>query len=133
MSHRHRVLIVDDSEDLSETLACLFESVGLECVRAQEGRAALGALRADPDGFCAILLDLHMPGMDGPEFRREQLADPAIAHVPVIALSADFGLMIQTARESGIALSLKKPIDPDSLVTAVRQLCAQTQADPSMN
>ena len=67
-----------------------------------------------------ILLDLMMPVMDGWEFRRQQKADPALAPVPVIVLSA-----LDPARTANVdaAAFLKKPLDFDRLLELVRAHC----------
>src|SRR6185295_4566179 len=67
-----------------------------------------------------ILLDLMMPVMDGWEFRRHQQADPDLAGVPVIVLSA-----LDQARAAGVdaAAFRKKPLDFDRLLHLVRQYC----------
>src|SRR5438128_8871587 len=81
------VLIVEDDADLRDMMAQLLTIEGFSATTVANGREALDYLtRGDrPD---VILLDLMMPVMDGWEFRRTQLADPALADVPVIVLSA---------------------------------------------
>ncbi len=82
-----RVMVVDDDEDLRELVVQVLASLGFEGADFADGRAALAALRR-PGGIPAvILLDLEMPGMTGWEFRREQLRDPLLAHVPVVVAS----------------------------------------------
>ena len=67
-----------------------------------------------------ILLDLMMPVMDGWEFRRQQKADPELAPVPVIVLSA-----LDQARAATVDAEafLKKPLDFDRLLELVRDHC----------
>jgi|SRR5512144_1572701 CheY-like chemotaxis protein len=82
-----RVVVVDDDEDLRELVVQHLAELGFESVGFADARAALAALRR-PGGLPAvILLDLEMPGMTGWEFRREQLRDPLLAHVPVVVAS----------------------------------------------
>jgi CheY-like chemotaxis protein len=82
-----RVVVVDDDEELRELVVQHLADLGFESVGFADGRAALAALRR-PGGIPAvILLDLEMPGMTGWEFRREQLRDPLLAHVPVVIAS----------------------------------------------
>jgi len=73
-----------------------------------------------------ILLDLMMPVMDGWEFRRKQQADPALASVPVIVLSA---LDLARAGNLDATAFLKKPLDFDHLLALVREHCARESRD----
>jgi len=116
------VLIVEDDADLREMMAQLLSLEGFLAETAPNGRDALQYLeRGDrPD---VILLDLMMPVMDGWEFRRRQVADPTIATVPVVVLSA---VDPSRAGDLGGAAFLKKPLDFDQLLELVRRFCAST-------
>jgi DNA-binding response OmpR family regulator len=112
------VLIVEDDEDLREMMAHLLTLEGFDAATASNGREALDYLQtAKPE---LILLDLMMPVMDGWEFRRQQQADPKLAPVPVIVLSA-----LDQARATNVdaAAFLKKPLDFDHLLDLVRAYC----------
>jgi DNA-binding response OmpR family regulator len=115
------VLIVEDDEDLREMMAQLLTLEGFETATAANGREALEYLHEHEAGRPdIILLDLMMPVMDGWEFRRRQQADPTLAPVPVIILSA-----LDYARASNLEATafLKKPLDFDRLVSLVRSHC----------
>jgi CheY-like chemotaxis protein len=113
------VLIVEDDADLREMMAQLLSLEGFQTASVANGREALEYLRSTgvPD---VILLDLMMPVMDGWEFRRKQRADPTLAGVPVIVLSA-----LDQARAVDVhaAAFLKKPLDFDQLLQLVRGYC----------
>src|SRR6266498_5083823 len=81
------VLIVEDDGDLREMMAQLLTLEGFQAASVANGREALEYLNQGARPH-VILLDLMMPVMDGWEFRRRQQADPAVADVPVIVLSA---------------------------------------------
>ena len=87
MSGARRVVVVDDDEELRELVVQHLAELGFESVGFADGRAALAALRRPGAVPAVILLDLEMPGMTGWEFRREQLRDPLLAHVPVVVAS----------------------------------------------
>src|SRR5436309_15079432 len=106
------VLIVEDDADLREMMAQLLSLEGFQATAVANGREALEYLH-EADVPQVILLDLMMPVMDGWEFRRKQQADPALASVPVIVLSA---LDLARAGNLDATACLKKPRDFDHLL-----------------
>ena len=116
---RHRiVLVVDDDPDILQTLALCLSTEGYGVLMASNGQEALEVLRQQKPA--CILLDLMMPVMDGWEFRRQQKADPELAPVPVIVLSA-----LDQGRAAPVDADafLKKPLDFDRLLGLVRDHC----------
>jgi CheY-like chemotaxis protein len=113
------VLIVEDDEDLRDMMAQLLTIEGFEPATVANGREALDYLHTSEKPH-VILLDLMMPVMDGWEFRRQQKADPDLARVPVIVLSA-----LDAGRASTVDATafLKKPLDFDRLLELVRLHC----------
>ena len=112
------VLVVDDDAGFRELMRRVLEREGYTVTEAGNGRAGLAQLREHLAGV--ILLDLMMPVMDGWEFRRVQQADPLLASVPTIVLSA----LDQTrAVDLKPAAFLKKPLDFDRLLQLVRDYC----------
>src|SRR5207245_3762532 len=80
------ILVVEDDDPIRGVMRDLLLDAGYTVVEANNGRAALAAMEhARPD---LIVLDLWMPQMDGWTLRREQLARPELAAVPVIVSSA---------------------------------------------
>jgi CheY-like chemotaxis protein len=111
-----RLLVVEDDEMIRDALSDLLRDEGANVIAVVNGREALRELRAGrpPD---LILLDLMMPVMDGWEFRVEQRADPNLAHIPLIAMSAD---MSAKARAIAADAYLRKPLDFSELVERIR-------------
>ena len=124
MQSKVHVLLVEDDEDTREVLRLILESDGIEVAVARDGLDALnriGQLREqDPDSPSVIVLDYMMPRCSGPQFRQRQLADPEIADVPVILVSAVSDLSSRAALLKPYAM-LQKPIDPDQLTSVVRE------------
>jgi DNA-binding SARP family transcriptional activator/CheY-like chemotaxis protein len=83
-----RVLVVDDTAINRTLLAAAVAELGHQVETAADGDQALEMLRADPDGFDIVLLDLLMPVLDGYATLAAIKADPALAAVPVIMVSA---------------------------------------------
>ena len=114
-----QILVVDDDTDIRETLAQILEFEGFRVVCACNGQDAMDQLvNIKPN---LILLDLMMPVMNGYEFRQAQKAKPEIAGIPVIILSAD-GNVQQKAAVADVRAYLKKPIELETLLTAIRQV-----------
>jgi CheY-like chemotaxis protein len=111
----HRILIIDDEDDIREVAALSLESVaGWEVVMASSG--AQGLVRAAEYLPDAILLDVMMPGMDGPTTFRELRRNPLTARIPVLLLTAKVQSTDQRRfADLGVEAVLFKPFDPLTL------------------
>jgi CheY-like chemotaxis protein len=116
-----RVLIVDDEDDIREVAKVSLEVVGgWEVVTARSGRE--GIQRAQTERPDAILLDVMMPGLDGPTTFEHLQADPLTRDIPVLLLTAK----VQTADRArfealGVQGVLSKPFDPMKLPSEVAE------------
>jgi CheY-like chemotaxis protein len=115
-----RVLVVDDDPDLREMMAQLLALEGFDASTAANGRDALDRLDAGPIPQ-VILLDLMMPVMDGQAFRAEQRADPALASIPVVVVSAYRD--VERYADELAAECLAKPVRLDTLLATARRHC----------
>ncbi len=106
-----KVLLVEDDAEASDAVAELLASKGMSVLSADEGRKALELMATWRPAV--VLLDIHMPGMGGREFRRRQLEDPRIARIPVVVITGD--------REAGVTANrtLHKPFTPDDLLAVL--------------
>ena len=122
-----RVLLVDDDDDTREVLRLILESEGMTVIPAQDGLDGLARLeearKRDPAAPCAIVLDYMMPRFSGAQFRERQRANPAIASVPVILVSAVSDLSAHAAALDPFAV-LQKPIDPATSLPACEAVVA---------
>jgi two-component system cell cycle response regulator DivK len=81
-----RILVIEDNPDNMALTVLLLESVGHAVLMAIDAEAGLAIARAElPD---LILMDIHLPGMDGLEATAQLKRDPATRELPVIALTA---------------------------------------------
>jgi CheY-like chemotaxis protein len=120
MNDERRLLVIDDEADLRDVIQMSLElRQGWTVRTAPSGAAgiALAVLEA-PD---AILLDMMMPEMDGPETLRRLRADPATASIPVVFLTAKVQAG-DRAGPPGSAGLIRKPFDPTALADQVAQL-----------
>jgi two-component system, cell cycle response regulator DivK len=115
-----RILIVEDTEDNRQIVRDLLSSAGYELIEAADGAEGVAAAeREKPD---LILMDIQLPEMDGYEATRRIRAIPAIAKVPIIAvtsyaLAGDEG----KTREAGCDGYVAKPFSPRQLLAKVRE------------
>jgi CheY-like chemotaxis protein len=115
----HRILIIDDEEDIREVAALSLETVaGWDVVMASSGAQGLArAIEYQPE---AILLDVMMPGMDGPTTFRELRKNPVTALIPVLLLTAKVQASDQRRfADLGVDAVLFKPFDPMTLSTQI--------------
>ena len=82
-----RILVVDDEPDQRFLLRRIFERAGYEVAEAENGSVALAAARESPPDL--LVTDMMMPVMGGAELIRRIRDEPALAHIPVLAVSGD--------------------------------------------
>jgi len=116
-----RVLVVDDVEVNIEIVAFILESIGFDVDTASNGREAVDAYFAAPNGhYDAILMDIQMPVMDGIEAARAIRGctdKPDARTIPIIALTANaFDEDLKKSVESGMNSHVSKPIDSEELL-----------------
>lgn len=113
------ILIVEDDAQIREALGQILEYEGYKVTAAVNGQDALVKLEqgAKPS---LILLDLMMPVMSGTEFIEKQRENPSISPIPVVVLSAA-GNLNRTTATLNVAACLKKPVELDSLLDAVKR------------
>lgn len=109
-----KILVVDDNV-LNLTLAAeLLKAAGQDVLQAESGEAGIRtALAEHPD---LILMDLHMPGMDGIEAARRLRQAEATRDIPIVAVTAypEKWAKARTCREAGFQGCIGKPVHPDS-------------------
>ena len=121
-----RILVVDDDADQLVALSYRLEKLGYDSATADTGRKAIEAANADvPD---LVLLDLCLPDTTGFEVC-ERLGDSAVTcGVPVIILSAlDSEDIVRRARSAGCTYYLRKPYDPNVLLTLIQNAIGANQ------
>lgn len=105
-----KILLVEDDQDIRETLVELLQEEGYEVFFAENGQVGLDKLATLPNLPNLILLDLMMPIKDGFQFCLEKEANPKFAHIPVVVMSADGHIRENQQRVNACAY-LKKPLD----------------------
>jgi CheY-like chemotaxis protein len=114
------VLVVEDSDDSREMLAQLLDLEGFNPITARHGKEALALLSHTSPLPSAIIADLMMPVMDGWELCAQLRADPRLADIPVIVLSA----VADRGHAPHAVAVLRKPLNLDALLGALSQCWA---------
>ena len=110
-----RILLAEDNLINQKVILGLLADSGIEVVVANDGLEALNILEKD-DNFLLVLMDAHMPNMDGFEATREIRKNPKYDHILVVALSGDTAADdIKKMTEAGMSEHLEKPLKIDAL------------------
>jgi two-component system sensor histidine kinase/response regulator len=130
-----RVLLVEDNVINQEVAAAILKSAGVLVELANNGRDAVAKVREavqENRPFALVLMDRHMPGIDGLETTREIRADAACADLPIVAMTAD---VVGSAREeclrAGMNDFVSKPFSPESLFPVVARWAKTSKTPPA--
>lgn len=115
MDNPRRILLIDDDQGIREVARTVLEMVGgYDVNTAASGQEGLEKARTSPPD--AIVLDVMMPGLDGPETFALLQEHPETCNVPVILLTAKTQAADRSRFASlGVAGMLAKPFDPMAL------------------
>jgi CheY-like chemotaxis protein len=114
-----RMLVVEDEENIRESVAALLEVEGYEVETADNGAQALAFLKNGPP-VSLIFLDLMMPQMDGWAFRARQLNQPELQDIPVVVLSGARRIEKEVANLEPAAV-LRKPVSIQELLEVIEE------------
>lgn len=114
-----RILVIDDSVTLRQTLAGQLRQAGLQVTTAEDGQDALDQLHHNAD-FDGILCDIEMPRLNGFQFLTQVKQDPGLKRIPVWMLtSRQSEKHRRLAQELGATAYLTKPYDPRAVLEAL--------------
>jgi len=130
-----KVLVVDDNSTNRRILREVLNQWRMRPVLAPSGERGLAlasAAERDAEPFEMILLDYHMPEMDGMEFAKHLRKQSGLAHGPIIILSSSVsGLDPPRLRELGISRYMTKPVIASELLDTVLEIKGLAEADAS--
>ncbi len=115
-----RALVVDDNRAMADTLCAMLNMLGVEAQAAYGARGALFKLeKFTPD---VVLLDLHMPGIEGYDVMAYLRRDPRLAEVPIIVVTSESQPAAhRKARQTGALTVIVKPPTLEQIEEALRR------------
>lgn len=124
-----RILLVEDNPLNQELVMALLTDAGIEVVLADEGQQAIDALRIQP--FDGVLMDCHMPGMDGYQTTRAIRAQSQHKDLPIIAMTAStMRFERDMAIDAGMNDHLTKPIHVATMYETIARWVRPAEARP---
>ena len=117
-SKQQHILLVEDDDDVLEAVRDVLLDAGYTVIEAKSGSEAMTALQRGPLP-AAMVVDFMMAGMNGADFLKVCAADPGLAAIPALVISA--GRPAELAAE-GIETYIPKPFRPDQLLTALDEI-----------
>lgn len=113
-----RILLVEDNEINRNMLIRRLERAGHSVITAADGEAALKVMREEHPAV--VLMDMNLPVKDGWTACREAKSDPALSHIPIIALTAHAMEEDKVrALAAGCADFATKPVDFPALLNVI--------------
>jgi DNA-binding response OmpR family regulator len=123
------ILVVDDDPDIVRLVQAYLQKAGFQVMTAHNGETALQLMHRDKPAL--VVLDLMLPDRDGWDITRLVREDPALAHTPLIMLTArvdDADKII--GLELGADDYITKPFNPREVVARVRSVLRRSQSSP---
>jgi CheY-like chemotaxis protein len=112
------VLVVEDHAETREMVVLYLARHQISVATASNAFEALDAVRAAPPAV--ILLDLMMPQLSGQQFRRFLSADPRLAAIPILVVSASPNADEESQRIGAVAC-IHKPVDLDGMLSIIKR------------
>lgn len=113
------ILVVDDDGAIRAAERAILSEDGFRVIEARDGEEAMRAIRTDPPAV--VVLDIQMPGVDGPSFARQ--LRKALRHVPLVVVTAVNDPKHEADRCNAEAY-LRKPFDAPELLKVVRRFAS---------
>ena len=126
-----RVLLAEDIEMNAEIMMDILEMEDITADHGENGRIVLEMFKnSAPGTYCAILMDVRMPEMDGLEAAAaiRALDRPDAGQIPIIALTANaFDEDVQRSLQAGMNAHLSKPVEPEHLYQTLEELVYEAE------
>ena len=119
------ILLVEDVPDHLELLRLTLENAGAAVTSTWDGEHAWALLTAITPGSTPpdlLITDLRLPGLNGLELIRRVRSAPGLGALPVIAITAEHGTLLERALADGASAALLKPVQAEALLDLIRHV-----------
>ncbi|NCC17101.1 MAG: transporter substrate-binding domain-containing protein [Clostridia bacterium] len=124
----YSVLVAEDNKTNQLIAKTLLHQIGVESILAADGKEAVELYEQYKDKITLILMDLHMPVMNGYE-AAEEIRKTSL-NIPIVAMTADVILGVkEKCAHSGIYHYISKPFDPDQFLQAIKEVLLENQGE----
>ncbi|MBI4803264.1 MAG: response regulator [Elusimicrobia bacterium] len=121
MRFANKILIADDDGEMLDTLAELLEGEGYEVIQAENGLEALESAKKELPAL--IMLDIHMPKMDGLKACKAIKTDQVTKSIPVVMLTVEGSMSeIEQAIGYGAKTYITKPSSKEEILKVVKSI-----------
>jgi CheY-like chemotaxis protein len=121
MALHNKILIADDDSEMLEILSSMLEEEGYSIIRAENGLEAVEMARKELPAL--VMLDIHMPKMDGLTACKEIKSDQVTKGVPVVMLTVEGSINeIQQAISYGAKTYITKPSSKAEILKVVKSI-----------
>lgn len=128
----HHVLLAEDNKTNQLIAKSLLEQVGIEAIIANDGKEAVELYQKHSDIIDLILMDLHMPVMNG--YEAAEKIRKFSSKVPIVAMTADVILGVRDkCEQSGIFHYISKPFNPDHFIQTIKDIIVENETNIEPN
>lgn len=117
-----RILVVEDEANIRKFVAINLSARGYEVIEAETASEGLSQLRAMPPAV--LVLDIKLPDMTGWQLLEIMAAEPELAQIPVIVITASPGVPAEEVSYDNLRTILIKPISAQELTQVVQRVLA---------
>jgi DNA-binding response OmpR family regulator len=115
-----KILVVDDETDLLKVTSLRLKKAGYDVFGCADGQGVLDLARQIiPD---LIILDVYLPVINGDDVAKILKKEDGLKHIPIILISASTRILDEKAWGSGADAYLKKPFEPEALISTVKNI-----------